>query len=492
MRLIMKKNIFFCTVLSVFLLQSVTGCSKSKTPPSGAGQAKASVVEPVVAGQFYPGDKAQLKAVIEKYLADAKPVEIEGHIIGLAVPHAGYQYSGPVAASGFKQLQGKDYKTVVVIAPSHRVPFEGVALTTKDFYETPLGRIPIANDLSRKLISENSWAKDDPRPFLVEHSLEVELPFLQTVLNNFRLLPIIMGLEGTIDVEKLAEALNRLLPGGDALFVASTDLSHYHAYNEAVEKDKKTIKIVEGMDAAKLERSVQDGSAEMCGSLPVCTLMALTKIRGGSAKLIEYANSGDTAGDKSRVVGYAAMAFAEPEKQGLTETQKKTLLKVARQAVEAEVLGKRQTPVNVSDPLLNAPGAVFVTLKKRGDLRGCIGHIFPIEPLIMSVRDNAIAAASRDPRFEPVTPQELKDIHIEISVLTSPEPLANPLDVRVGTDGLIITKGFNKGVLLPQVPVEQGWGKEEFLDGICRKAGLQPGSWKDAKLERFQAIVFSE
>ncbi len=493
----MKKNIFFCMVFLICLLYAEAGCSRSKTSPSESENTRLDTIEPVVAGQFYPSDRARLKEQIDGYLNKTKISPIEGDIIGLIAPHAGYQYSGPIAAAAFKQIEGRHYDIVVVIAPSHRIPFDGIALTTKDFYETPLGKIPIASDLSKKLITENAWAKDEIRPYLVEHSLEVELPFLQSVIKNFKILPLITGLDQTFDVEKVASALNQILPGKNVLFVASTDLSHYHPYEVAVKKDKKTISLIEDMDVAQFENAAKDNTAELCGQKPVSILMALAKLKGGSARLIHYANSGDTAGDKSRVVGYAALAFVvtqkdKPQKDKLTESQKNTLLKIARQAIEAEVLGKKQPLVNVDDPFLDMPGAAFVTLKKKGELRGCIGHIFAVEKLALSVRDNAIAAATHDPRFDPVRPDELKDISIEISVLTHPEPLSNPLDVRVGIDGLIISKGFNRGVLLPQVPIEQGWNKEQFLEGICRKAGLPPDAWKDARLERFQAIIFSE
>ena len=488
----MKKFSFCCIVLISCLLFSSYGCTKSKKSKQVES---GSVVEPVVAGMFYPANKDQLKKVVEKYINEATSADIKGHILGLAVPHAGYQYSGMVAGSGFRLVKGKPYKTVVVLAPSHRVSFEGIALTTKDFYETPLGKIPIAKDLSQKLISKYDWAHDNMRPFMVEHSLEVELPFLQVALKDFNLLPIIMGTDGINNLEKIAKALNELKPGDDVLFVASTDLSHYYSYDVAKAKDRKTIKMIEEMNALKLAKDVKEGKAEMCGSAPVCTLVALAKMRGAEAKLIKYANSGDTAGDKSRVVGYAAIAFVTAggdKSEKYSSAQKTALLKIARAAIKAEVLGKKQPSIKVDDPLLQENGAAFVTITEKGRLRGCIGHIFAFEPLVSSIRNNAIAAVSRDPRFPPVSPKELKDIHIEISVLTPPEPLPNPLDVKVGTDGLIIKKGFHRGVLLPQVPVELGWTKKQYLDGICRKAGLPPGAWKDAKLEKFQAIIFHE
>lgn len=471
---------------------SSEGCSASKQPAEK--KAEQTVVAPVVAGQFYPADKAVLDAMVDKFLKDAKPAPVTGHIFGLASPHAGYQFSGAIAGNAFKLIEGKRYSTVVVLAPSHRVGFEGVALTTKDVYETPLGRIPLAKEPAQKLISEFAWAKDDPRPYSVEHSLEVELPFLQRTISDFMLLPVIVGSCNEGMIKELASALNRMLPGDDVLFVASTDLSHYHAYNEAVAKDKRTLKLIEDMDTAAFASEEKRGGAELCGYLPVETLMEIAKLRDGKAQVVKYANSGDTFGDKSRVVGYGAVVFTgEARKGALSDEQKRTLLTLARKTIEAQVTGKPLPPIDdVKDPALTRRGAAFVTITKHGELRGCIGHIIAMEPLIASIRDNAVAASSDDPRFPPVSPAELKDISVEISVLTEPEPLPNPMDVRVGTDGLIIKKDFHQGVLLPQVPTEQGWTRDEYLKGICRKAGMEGTCWKDAHLYRFQANIFHE
>ena len=484
----------FYSILIACLFLSTEGCSKAKSPPSEVKKPEPTVVAPVVAGKFYPAQKEVLRTQIGNFLRSANPSPIEEHIFGIIAPHAGYEYSGPVAAYAYKLLENKHYSTVVVLAPSHHVAIEGIALTTKDFYETPLGKIPIAKDIVQKLLKEHpAWATEDPRPYNVEHSLEVEIPFLQTVLGDFKLLPIIVGVYQPQILEQLAKALNDLLPGDDVLFVASTDLSHYHPYDEAVAKDKKTLKMIEKMDIAGFVSAVEKDEAELCGSAPVTVLMELAKLRGWKPKQIHYANSGDATGDKSRVVGYGAIAFVgKTREESISVEQKKTLLVIARKAIEAQALGKGRPPLDVKDPVLLRNGAAFVTIRKHGMLRGCIGHITAIEPLVKSIQDNAIAAASEDPRFPPVRPDELKDIDVEISVLTPPEPLTNPLDVRVGTDGLMIKKGFNRGVLLPQVPTEQGWNKEQFLEGICEKAGLPPGSWKDAELMRFQAIVFHE
>ncbi|MFA4874749.1 MAG: AmmeMemoRadiSam system protein B [bacterium] len=451
-----------------------------------------SVQEPVVAGQFYPASREELMALVDKDLAGAPRRQFDGDIMGLVVPHAGYQYSGQIAAAGFRQVEGRPYKRVVVIAISHHVPIYGAALSSKDAYRTPLGDIPIDAAAVNSILKKYPWASDDQKPYSTEHSLEVELPFLQRTLKDFVLVPVLVNTDDRAMLDKIALALDAEFPAGETLFVASTDLSHYHPYADATELDRKTIGLITDAKPDSYMEAVAAGKAELCGSSPVYILKKIAERRGAKFKLIQYANSGDTTGDRSRVVGYAAIAAVTPRAGGsLGDAQKKELLSLARTTLEAHVQGKQLPPLP-TDAALKKQGAAFVTLKKKGHLRGCIGQIIARGPLDSTVQEMTVSAASHDPRFPPVRPDELKDIDIEISVLTAPEPLADPLAVRVGTDGLIIEKGFNRGVLLPQVPTEQGWNKEQFLQGLAEKAGLPPDGWKGARLMRFQAIVFGE
>lgn len=474
----MKSNFLrLITFLIIILLPNIS-CSNQKN-----------IQDPVVAGQFYPGGASSLKMMVEGMIAQAPQKTLDGHILGLIAPHAGYQYSGKIAATAFKQLEGKKYSRVVVVAPSHHVPIDGAALSTKDVYRTPIGDIPIDKDSVQKLLKNSSWAKDDQRAYEKEHSLEVELPFLQTVLKNFKLVPLVIGTFDKNVLNSIAEDLNKTFQSDDTLFIASSDLSHFQPYDEAVKRDKKTISLICDKPDEEYYNAVTKEDAQLCGAAPVYIMKELAKKRGATLKLLEYANSGDTAGNKSRVVGYAAIAVVMPNPFG--DKQKQELLKLARTTVEAYVKGAKLPPLP-PDPVLKKDGAAFVTLKKHGILRGCIGQIIAQGPLNKTVQEMAIAAAANDPRFPPVKSDELKDITVEISVLTAPEDLPDPLSVRVGTDGLIIEKGFARGVLLPQVPTEQGWNKEQYLEGICQKAGLSKDAWKDAKLRRFQAIVFGE
>ncbi len=474
--------------LAIAIAAQQAACKKSAREAPKA----ATIQAPAVAGQFYPGSREELSRIVDADLARAPLKRFDGDIIGLIVPHAGYQYSGKIAAAAFKQVEGKSYKRVVVMGLSHHVPVYGAALSTRDAYRTPLGDIPIDTEAVKSILKNYSWANDDQRVYEVEHSLEVELPFIQTALKDFKLVPIIIGANDPMLLDKIAVALDSMFPGDDTLFVASTDLSHYHPYNEATELDRRTIGFITDSKLDDYADAVAAEKAQLCGSSPVYVMKKIAQLRGAKLSLIQYANSGDTTGDRSRVVGYGAIAAVVPEKAGsLGDTQKKELIKLARATVDAHVAGKKLPPLP-DDPALKSPGAAFVTLKKHGELRGCIGQIIAQGPLDRTVQDMAVAASSQDPRFPPVRPEELKDIDIEISALTPPEPLVDPLAVRVGTDGLIIEKGMYRGVLLPQVPAEQGWNKTQYLEGIARKAGLPPDAWKDAKLMRFQAIVFGE
>lgn len=484
-----KKTMLMAIMITIMCtIASQAACKKS----ANNSDKTLTMQGPAVAGQFYPSSAKDLKNMVENDLAQAPQKQFDGEIIGLIVPHAGYQYSGPIAAAGFKQIQGKTYKRVVVMGISHQVPIHGAALSTKDVYHTPLGDIPIDTAAVKTILKKYSWASDDQNPYKVEHSLEVELPFLQTTLKNFILVPLLIGMGDKNTFDDIATALNSEFPDNDTLFVASTDLSHYHPYDEAVNIDRKTIKTVCDEDTENYAKALADEKIELCGSSPVYIMKKIAAMRNAKLNLVQYANSGDTAGDRSRVVGYAAIAVVMPQSsKTLSDAQKAELLKLARTTLDAHVSGKKLPPLP-SDNSLKVPGAAFVTLRKHGELRGCIGQIIARGSLDKTVQDMTMAAASEDPRFPPVKPNELKDIDLEISVLTPPEELPDPLSVRVGTDGLIIEKDYHRGVLLPQVPTEQGWNKTQYLEGLAQKAGLPKDGWHGAKFLRFQAIVFGE
>ncbi|HPP06624.1 MAG TPA: AmmeMemoRadiSam system protein B, partial [Syntrophorhabdaceae bacterium] len=471
------------------------------------------IKEPVFAGLFYPGEKNELERQILYYLnnAEKKRVRIKQHIFGLISPHAGYEYSGSVAAYGFSQVKGRAYKTVIIIGTSHRVPFRGISIYPGGQWKTPLGTIPVDGEFSKALMKECPQLKTYPLPFANEHSIEVQLPFLQMVLKDFKIVPLITGGMDKKDYVEYVDALMRLVKKNprDILIVASTDMSHYHDYNTAKTIDALTLRHMEDMDAEGLIRDLDGGKCELCGPHGAIMLIMMGKRLNGAVKLLQYANSGDVTGNKSHVVGYSALAFfykddkkainydeikKETSKAELTRNEKRLLLEIARKTLEEYVTEEKIPDFDIKDKRLLEKRGVFVTLKKNGALRGCIGYIDAVLPLYRAVVDMTVAASSRDMRFLPVHKGELKDIKIEISVLSPLRRINNIEEIEVGKHGLFLKRGNYSGLLLPQVAVEYGWDREEFLKQTCIKAGLYRDAWKEKQTEIyiFSCQIFSE
>jgi len=454
----------------------------------------AQVREPAVAGKFYPAERTELSQTIDAFLAKAPDKQVEGELIALIVPHAGYEYSGRVAAYGYKQLLGREFDTVVVMGPSHRIAFDGISIGKYDSFRTPLGSIPADTGLIRKLLNYDKRFIFSDAAHQKEHSTEVQLPFLQKALNKFKLVEIIIGNPSADNCQLLAAALLELTAGKKVLFIASSDLSHYYSYDKAVIMDQLTLAALEKNSVEMLANALAVGRSELCGLGPVLTVIMIAGRRGvNRIKILDYANSGDVTGDKDRVVGYAAVGYYQ-RKTMLNETQKKRLLGIARKTLESYLKDRKKPKFEEKDEVISTPLGVFVTLTKQGRLRGCIGFIRPVKPLYEAVSEMAIAAATEDNRFESVTYAELKDLVIEISVLSPFEPVPEVKQIEVGKHGLLIQKGYHSGLLLPQVPGEYGWNREQFLENLCYKAGLPSDAWKDkdSKLFSFTADVFSE
>ncbi len=463
------------------------------------------VKKPNVSGQFYSGDRKELSDQIDSFLkkADCQPLDARVEIV--IAPHAGYVYSGPVAAYGYKAASKFSYTTIVVIAPSHHVGFAGASVWPQGSFETPLGSITVDQDFAAKLVSQQKEFAFVPEAFAKEHALEVQLPFLQKTFQNFKIVPIIMGQPGIDGCERLAKALREVIGNReDVLIVISTDMSHYHSSKDAKAMDQQAIDLVRTLDIAGFWQHCQSGKVELCGFAPVTTALFYAKERKLSAKILNYADSGDVTGDKKAVVGYFSAVFTKPvgasgvqETKGeLSSAQKKKLLEVARKTVYLYVKEGKTFEVKENDPRLLWEEGAFVTLHKQGQLRGCIGNIFGSGPLFLTVRDMAIASATQDPRFQPVRPEELSQLELEISVLSKPWRITDPQEIKLGTHGVIISRGpFHKGLFLPQVATEQGWNREQFLSYLCsEKAGLPADAWKDPSviIEIFTAQVFSE
>ena len=474
---------------------------------SFASPATDKVRHPEVAGLFYPANPDELTKTVDTLLGKAQPPNISEPLIALISPHAGYPYSGGVAAYSYALLKNRHYQRVVVIAPSHQEAFDFTSVYNGDAYATPLGMVPVDKTFAHKLaaeggsirLSSRGHARGGPQG---EHALEVQLPFLQRTLGSFQLVPIVMGDQSYDASRALGVALARLITDSNTLIVASSDLSHFHPYAEATRIDHNTLQAIQEYDYFNLSRNLQGQVWEACGGAPiVATMIAGERLGANRIELLKYANSGDVTGDKARVVGYGALALykSNPAKAAapalsLTTQEKQELLQVARKSVETAVRDHRMYEPSTSSVALQQDRGAFVTLKINGQLRGCIGYIPPMQPLIDTVRDVAALAALRDPRFPPVTASELANLQYEISVLSPLQRVRDVQEVRIGEHGLVLRKGQNEGLLLPQVPVEEKWDRKTFLEETARKAGLPASAWKDANTDIFEftAIVFSE
>ena len=472
--------------------------AEKKTRPAG------------VAGSFYPADPAALTAMIDEMLSHAAPPALEEPILAAIAPHAGYRYSGPVAAWSYAALKGHKYARVVVIAPSHFEAFDFTSVYDGDAYETPLGIVPVDKAFVQQLTKMNPSIKLSSRGHLAtaqgsEHALEAQLPWLQRVLGNFTLVPVVMGDQSYQSSRALGVALARLIheggADGDTLILASSDLSHYRGYDEAEKTDHKTLKALEAWDYFSMSRNFPLRVWEACGGGPIVAAMIADERMGANrAQVLKYANSGDVTGDRSRVVGYSAAVFAkapggsaEETPFSLPDSDKKELLTLARNSAEYAVREKQAYEPDASpSAALNRESGAFVTLKIAGKLRGCIGFTAASKPLYLTVRDAATLAALRDPRFPPVEASELPHLEYEISVLSPLRRVRDVDEIAVGRHGLLMKNGDREGLLLPQVPVEQGWDRAKFLEQTCLKAGMAAGCWKDDNTDifLFTAVVF--
>ncbi len=479
----------------------------------------AALREPAHAGRFYPGDSKRLEDAIRAFLDDAVPARGE-RPLGLVVPHAGYVFSGQIAADAYRQAAGFEYDVVVILATNHTVePFPGVSVFGGDGYRTPLGLAKADRNLARALHGADPSFAYRPEAHAREHSEEVQIPFLQVLFPKVPILSAVVGSSEAAVCRRFGQALARALAGRRALLVASTDLSHYPGWGDAVEADRRTLEAVAGLDAEALRRTL-DREKRLgrpglqtcaCGEGPLLSLMEAAKSLGARRGIVvSYANSGDTVfGEVDRVVGYGALALTAGDgpsdttalkSPAVAETggpipaaDREALLRLARRTLERYYATDTVPLPRPTSPALRAPRGAFVTLHKKGELRGCIGHMAQDAPLALTVSRMAIQAALHDSRFEPVRAEELPFLEIEISALTPFARVPGPASVVVGRDGVLIRKGGRSAVFLPQVAPEQGWGREELLTHLCRKAGLPDDAWRGpCELYTFQAEVFGE
>jgi MEMO1 family protein len=442
-----------------------------------------------VSGAFYPGQPSVLSETVLALLAKAAPDTGAAIPKALIVPHAGYIYSGATAALAYARLAGarKQIRRVVLLGPVHRVPVRGLALPGAAAFATPLGEVQIDQaavatlaDLPQVVVSAPAHAR--------EHALEVQLPFLQSVLDDFKLVPLAVGNATPAEV---AQVLERLWGGPETLIVISTDLSHFLPYRAAQTLDQETVQhIMNFGDPLTHEQA--------CGGTPVNGLMLAARQHGLQAQLLGLCNSGDTAGDKNRVVGYAAIAFVAGQRDGRTQAVDRgaTLLPIARAAI-SRTLGHVLTAAEHA-PWLQQVGASFVTLTQNGQLRGCIGSLEARRPLLADIKANAIAAALRDPRFAPLTATELTQTEIEVSVLSPMQAMrfdseAQALaQLRPGIDGVLFEYQQYRSTFLPQV-WEQLPSPPQFMAHLKHKAGLGADFWAEGvRLQRYTVAKWKE
>tara|TARA_R100001143_G_C3353437_1_gene130908 strand:- start:420 stop:1781 length:1362 start_codon:yes stop_codon:yes gene_type:complete len=451
-----------------------------------------SIRNPAVAGTFYPGRHDELMAMVDAMLADAPDSESSPKVI--IVPHAGYVYSGSVAAQAYRRLAKvrKKIKRVVLLGPSHRVGFRGIAASSANSFSTPLGKIPLDVETIKLLTAVTQTTFLD-KAHAQEHSLEVQLPFLQRSLDQFQLIPLVVG---DADKKAVAEVLEFLWGGEETLIVISSDLSHYHPYDEAKSLDAETSgKIL------ALQDDLQ--GSEACGCRPLNGLLYLAGKQGMRVEQLAMLNSGDTAGPRDKVVGYGAYVINHQPRVKVQEdyslAQRQIMLQLARDAIQQALLGNKNFDVKLKlyPQALLKKAASFVTINLNGALRGCIGSLQAHRPLLIDIIQNAQSAAFRDPRFKPLSLQEYQQIDIHISVLTEavPFPVKDRQEllekIRPGKDGLIIRARGKSATYLPSV-----WEKipqpEDFITELRRKAGLDPTGWDaDTEVMRYQTVEFS-
>jgi hypothetical protein len=451
--------------------------------------------EPVVAGFFYDASPEALSQRIEGYLQSlGESPQIRGEILGLIVPHAGYVYSGRVAASAYRLIRGKDYEAVIIIGPSHHYPFRGCSIYPRGGYKTPLGVAQIDEALAAKL-SQASGYGFIAEAHRQEHSIEVQVPFIQKTLPQAKIVPVVTGLPTQKTMITLASSLSKAIGSRKVLIVASTDLSHFFPKEKANQIDAQTISLIQSFKSHTIIRKLERRENIMCGGGPVVSLLLYAKDKKkAKVNIIRYADSSEAGSGEDRVVGYLAAAVLEeslPPEFALNLEEKQELLQLARSSIETFLLKEKILHYQPKNPKFLERKGAFVTLKKKGRLRGCIGFIRPYLPLYQTVIQAAIYAACKDQRFSPLSQPELRNIEIEISILSPLEKVDNPRLVEVGKHGLLICKGERDGLLLPQVPVENHWSRETFLQQACLKANLPPNAWKKgADIFIFEALVF--
>ncbi len=426
---------------------------------------------PVVAGQFYPAEPEQLRQAVKKLVDETAKKE---PAIGAVMPHAGYMYSGAVAGAAISRIELKP--TAIVLGPNHTGQGYPLSIMSAGAWTTPLGDVEIDSALAGKILAASRYLKEDALAHQYEHSIEVQLPFLQYLKPEIKLVPIVLSFapeEAYRDIGlELAKAVKEL--EREVVIIASSDMTHYEPQQSAESKDRQAVDAILDLDAARLMERVRSLDISMCGYAPVIAMLAAAKALGAShAELVRYQTSGDVSGDRASVVGYA----------GIIVKEMSPLVKLARQTVESYVKEGKVPQVTEPTPEMRERAGVFVSIHKEGELRGCIGTFEPVTGNVAEeVIANAVSSATRDPRFPPVTPGELEDLEYSVDVLTRPEPVEGPEALDCKKYGVIAQCGWRRGLLLPDL---EGVDSVDYQIAICRqKAGIHPD--EPVKLYRFE------
>jgi AmmeMemoRadiSam system protein B/AmmeMemoRadiSam system protein A len=473
--------------------------------------------QPVAAGSFYPADKESLTKDIKQRFENCIKSPGNWNVRAIISPHAGYVFSGKVAASAFSSIPGNSvYKNIFIIGSSHVMAFDGASVYSSGDYITLLGRVEVNKKIANTLKQEHKVFNFPEDAHIKEHSIEVQLPFIQYYFkNNPLIIPIIIGTEDEDKIKQIAEALRPWFKP-ENLFIISSDFSHYPPYKDAVEVDNATaMGIVSGNPLTFLEvlrknsaRKVSGLATSMCGWTSGLTLLYLTTVNSMlEYKLVDYRNSGDSPyGGKNEVVGYNAITVVE-KIQNIKSTQeagnefsfndeeKLMLFKIAKNSILSRLTGKKVSLPDEKDmpAKFKTPMGAFVTIKINGALRGCIGRFISSDPLYKVVDASAYSSAFEDPRFLPLTMEEFKKTNFEITVLGPLKKINNINEIVLGKHGIYIKKGLNSGTMLPQVATENGWTVEEFLGYTSReKVGIGYDGWKDAEIYIYEGVVLED
>lgn len=509
------RNYFYIILFLLFIVVIPFACGDNSNLDTQKETAPPKVYKSLIAGQWYDASPSKLRQQISEMFnkADIEPIE---NVIGLILPHAGYMYSGLTACKGIKATEKSLYSKIIILGTSHRAPLENIiSVPSVDFYETPLGQIPIDLEIIQEL-KKFPYFKEVPLAQQGEHSVEIELPLLQYFKKDFKLIPLICGRLDLETTQKIAQILQNYIDER-TLVIASSDFTHYgpnynyKPFNEDIPENLKKLDMgayqyIEKRDVKKFYEYIEKTGITICGPYGIGVLMYLLP-ENTQVNLVEYKQSGEIVNDYQNSVSYFGIAFTgtweKKERTSmntsttLTPEEKKDLLKLARWTLEYvlehnKLPSDNEIPIKVTETM-KTPRAAFVTLKINDNLRGCIGEIFATKPMYKSVLQNAYNAGFKDPRFYPITKDDLPKIKIDISLLTYPRKINHYNEIELGKHGIILKKGYYQSLFLPQVAPEQNWNLQQTLEHLSMKAGLPPDGYKEGtEFEVFEAEVFHE